>query len=53
MDKIVIKFKNGEFINITADTIEIEKNDIIARHKGKIVAVAKIKEIVSCHLSCK
>ena len=43
MEKIVIKFKNGEFINITADTIEIEKNDIIARHKGKIVAMAKIK----------
>lgn len=51
MKKVVIKFKNGEFINIEADTIEIEKNDIMVRNKGKIVVVTKTKEIISCHLS--
>ena len=51
MNKVVIKFKNGEFINIEADTITIDKNDIIVSHNGKIVVVAKLKEIISCHLS--
>lgn len=51
MKKVVIKFKNGEFINIEADTIEINKSDIIVSNNGKIVVVAKTKEIISCHLS--
>ena len=51
MMKVVIKFKNEDFINIEADTIEVKNNDIIVRNIGKIVAVAKLKEIVSCHLS--
>jgi hypothetical protein len=49
--KVVIKFKSGEFVNIEADTIEISKNDIIVSNNGKIVVLAKIKEIISCHLS--
>ena len=51
MGKVVIKLKNGDFINIGADTIDIDKNDIIVRNNEKIVAVTKTKEIVSCHLS--
>ena len=51
MKKVVIKFKNGEFINIEADTIEIEKSDIIVKNNEKIVAVSKTKEIISCHMS--
>lgn len=43
--------KDGAFVNIEADTIEFEKSNIIVRNNGKIVAVAKTKEIVSCHLS--
>lgn len=51
MSKVVIKFKNGDFINIEADTIEIKNSDIVCSKYGKIVAVAKTKEIISCHLS--
>lgn len=51
MKKVVIKFKNGEFINILADKIEIVKSDIIVSNGEKIVVVAKTKEIISCHLS--
>ncbi len=51
MKKVVIKFKNGEFINIEADTIEIDKSNIIVSNNGKIVVVTKTKEITSCHLS--
>lgn len=51
MSKVVIKLKNNEFINIEADTIEIGKSDIIVSHNGKIVVIAKIKEVISCHLS--
>ena len=51
MSKVVIHFKNGEFINIEADTIKIDKSDIIVSNNGKIVVVAKLKEVISCHLS--
>ncbi len=51
MRKAVFKFKSGEFINVEADTIEINKSEIIAKNNGKIVVVTKIKEIISCHLS--
>lgn len=51
MSKVVIKFKSGEFINIEADTIEINKSDIIVSNNGKIVVVTKMKEVISCHLS--
>lgn len=51
MNKVVIKFKNGEFINIEADTITLDKSNIIVSNNGKIVVVAKLKEITSCHLS--
>ena len=53
MNKVVIKFKNGEYINVEADTIEltINKSDIVVKNNGVIVAIAKIKEVVSCHLS--
>lgn len=51
MSKVVIKFKNGEFINIEGDYIELKSKDIIVWHKGEIVAITNTKEIVSCHMS--
>ena len=51
MTKVVIKFKNGEFINIHGDYIEMKNKDIIVWHKGEIVAITTTKEIVSCHMS--
>ena len=51
MRKVVIKYKNGEFINIEADTIELDKSKIIVKNNNEIVVVTKMKEIISCHLS--
>ena len=51
MKKIVIKFKDGSHINITADSIEFEKGMVFARNGTKLVAIARIKEIISCYIS--
>ncbi len=50
MTRVVVKFKNGEHINVVADTIEVKNSDIIVNNNGKIVVVTKIKEIISCYL---
>ena len=51
MNKVVIAFKNKDYINIIADTMEVDKGNIIVKSDNKVVAVVKIKEIISCHLS--
>lgn len=53
MTKAVIRFKDDSFINIIADTIEFEKGIVYVKNRDKLVAVTKVKEIVSCHLSEK
>ena len=51
MKKVVIKFKNGEFINVEADYIELNGKDIVVWDDDNIVAITNTKEIVSCHMS--
>jgi hypothetical protein len=51
MKKVVIHLKDGNFVNVEADTIELAKSYIIVKNGEKPVAIAKIKEIVSCHMS--
>ncbi len=51
MKKVVIKMKDGDYVNILADELQFEKSNIIAKNEGKVVAVVKAKEIVSCYLS--
>lgn len=51
MKKVVIHLKDGNYVNVEADTIEIEKGNVIIKNGEKIVAITKIKELVSCHLS--
>lgn len=51
MTKVVIRFKDGEYINVKADYIEVKGKDIIVWQDDNVVAVTNIKEIISCHMS--
>ena len=51
MTKAVIKLKDGNFINIEADCFELDKGSVFVKNSGRLVAIVKVKEIVSCHIS--
>jgi hypothetical protein len=51
MTRVIIRFKDGEHINIPADAIDIRDEWIVAWKGDFIVAMAKAEEIISCHLS--
>lgn len=51
MTKVVIKLKNGDYINVEADYIEMNGKDIIIWLDDNIKAITNTKEIISCHMS--
>jgi hypothetical protein len=51
--KVIIKFKNGEFLNLPADCIDIRDGWIMAWKGEFIVAMAKAEEVITCYLSEK
>lgn len=51
MTKVVIRFKDGEYINVKANYIEMNGKDIVIWNDDNIVAITNTKEIVSCHMS--
>ena len=51
MTKAVIKMKDGNFINIEANHFEIEKGSLLVKNNEKLVAIVKVKELLSCHIS--
>lgn len=53
MTRVVIRFKDGEHMNIPADCIDIRDGWIFAWKGDFIVVIAKADEVVSCHLSEK
>lgn len=53
MTRCIIKFKDGEHINIPADCIDIRDEWIIAWNGECIVVVAKASEVNVCYLSEK
>ena len=54
MKKVVIRFKDGEYINVIADYIEMNGKDVVVWNDDDIVAITNTKEIISCHMSeCK
>jgi hypothetical protein len=53
MARVIIKFKNGDHMNIPGDCIDYRDGWIIAWKGDFIVAIAKADEVVSCHLSEK
>lgn len=53
MTRVIIRFKDGEHLNIPADYIDIREEWIVAWNGEYIVAMAKADDVISCHLSEK
>lgn len=51
MSKLIIKLKDGSYININADCLDYRKGYIMAWDGDIIVAIVKAKETISCHIS--
>ena len=51
MSRVIIKFKNGDHINIGADCIDIRDAFIMAWRGEDLVVIANADEIISCHIS--
>jgi hypothetical protein len=53
MTRVIIRFKDGEHMNIPADCIDIRDEWIFAWKGDFIVAIVRADDVVSCHLSEK
>ena len=53
MTRLIIKFKNGEHINLPADCIDIRDGWIVAWQGENIVVIANMDEVYVCYLSEK
>lgn len=53
MAKVIIKFKNGEHINIPADCIELRDEWIYAWRGDYIVVIVRAEEVIACYISEK
>ena len=52
MSKLVVKFPDGNFVNIPANGMDVMENGtIIAWNDDKAVAVIQTNEIIACWLS--
>ena len=51
MTRAVIKLKDGTYINVTANWFDIDKGMLLVRNDDIIVAIVRIREVMSCHLS--
>lgn len=53
MTRVIIKFKDGEHLNIPADCIDIRDGWVFAWKGEFIVAIAKAEEVNVCYISEK
>jgi hypothetical protein len=53
MTRCVIKFKDGELLNLVADYIDLRDGNVMAWRGESLVLIAKVEEVISCHLSEK
>lgn len=53
MSRVVIKFKDGEHINLQADCIDLQDGWILAWRGDAIVVIAKADEVNVCYMSEK
>lgn len=53
MAKGIIKFKNGEHINIPADCIDHREGWIYAWRGDDIVVIVRAEEVCACYISEK
>ena len=51
MKRVIIKFKNGDHINIEADCIDLRDEFVMAWNGESIVVIVDAKEIISCHIA--
>ena len=53
MTRVIIRFKDGEHLNIPADCIDLRDGWVFAWNGDFIVIIAKGEDIISCHISEK
>lgn len=53
MQRVIIKFKDGDHLNIPADCIDIRDGWIMAWRGDSLVTICVASEVISCHLSEK
>lgn len=53
MAKVIIKFKNGEHVNIPADCIDHREGWIYAWRGDYIVVIVRAEEVIACYISEK
>ena len=53
MTRVIIKFKDGEHLNIPADCIDLRDGMVMAWNGEYLVAIVKAEEVNSCHISEK
>ena len=53
MTRVIIRFKDGEHLNLPADCIDIRDGWLVAWRGEDIVVVAKMDEVKVCYISEK
>ena len=53
MTRVIIRFKDGEHINLPAECIDIRDGWIVAWQGEDIVVIAKMEEVTVCYISEK
>ena len=53
MSRCIIKFKNGEHVNVPADCIDLRDGWILAWRGDFIVVIVNASEVIACYLSDK
>lgn len=53
MSRCLFKFKNGEYVNIQADCIDLRDGWIYAWRGDYIVAIVQAEEVLACYISEK
>jgi hypothetical protein len=51
MKRLVIKLRDGTYVNVCADCLDYRKGFIMAWHGDILVAIVNAKETISCHIS--
>lgn len=51
MKRVIIKFKNGDHINIRADCIDLRDSFVMAWDENDLVVIANADEVISCHVA--
>lgn len=51
MTRAVIKLKDGTYINVSANRLELRKSLIMVWNDEELVAIVKSKDVITCHIS--